>query len=61
MSKKSSSDCELNNKSIAKLAYMIATAQELQRGGEVIGPTVRKLMEAAKDFDETWIQFGYEN
>lgn len=58
---KGNSRVEMSNKTIAKLAYMYAEAQDLRRGGEVIGPTVRKLMEAAKEFDETWAQFGYED
>lgn len=54
-------DVALNNRTIAKLAYLIAKAQELSSKGEVIGPSVRKLMEAGQQFDTLWKNFGYED
>ncbi|MAD79245.1 MAG: hypothetical protein CMJ50_00160 [Planctomycetaceae bacterium] len=43
---------EMSNKTLAKLAYLMAFAHELRQGDEVIGPTVRKSDAEAISFDE---------
>jgi hypothetical protein len=44
-------EVSLDNKTIAKLAMAIAFAQALERDGEVIGPTARKVLDYLKAID----------
>ncbi len=48
----------IDNKTIAKLAIAIATAQSLI-DEEVIGPLTRKVFEKLKEVDEVWELHGY--
>jgi len=41
----------LDNKTIAKLAIAIATATQLRKDGEVIGPLTRKVLEELNTID----------
>jgi hypothetical protein len=41
----------VDNKTIAKLAIAIATAQKLTQQGEVIGPLTRKVLETLDTID----------
>ena len=49
----------LDNKMIAKLAIAIAHAIELNNKGEVIGPTVRKVLEELDTLDSLPHFFDY--
>lgn len=50
MGKNSEPVC-LDNRTIVKLAMAIATAMQLQKDGEVIGPMTRKMMEEVDAID----------